>query len=221
TTGTKEFDDQLIKLNIRQASELLFPGQELKATAILLLLQHTSDVPVVAVRLAQLISEKNLGLESKTWTELRPFYNQLTKMFDMMFVFMFCIIAVIVIFTVYNTVATSILERLSEIGTLRAMGMTKAAVRRIFVLEGLLMGVTGGILGVLLAVAVDLILSVLEIAYIPPGLSFYAKLEVLVLRNPATMLFGLLTALLNTLLSSLLSAGKASRMLIVDALRHF
>jgi putative ABC transport system permease protein len=220
TTASKEYDDQLVMLSIRKASELLFPGQELKATGILLLLKRSSDVPVVSERLAQFISEKNLDLEFKTWTDIRPFYKQLTRMFDMLFVFTFCIIAVIVTFAIYNTMATSILERTNEIGTLRAMGRTKAGVLKSFVLEGLLLGAAGGVLGAVLAVGIELLIRALEIVYVPPGVTFYAKLEVLVLSNPTNILCGLLTALLSSLISSALPARRASVMPIVDALRH-
>jgi len=41
--ATKEFDDQLIKLHIRHASALLFPGQPLHVTTVIILLRKSAE----------------------------------------------------------------------------------------------------------------------------------------------------------------------------------
>jgi putative ABC transport system permease protein len=217
---TKELDNQSVKLDIRRASELLFPGEELKVTSILVLLKQTADLPVVVARLRELVAGGKLDVDFRTWTELRPFYNQLTQMFRAMFTFMFCIIAVIVIFTIYNTLSTGIAERIPEIGTLRAMGVTRAGIRKTFLLEGMFLGLIGGILGVLLAIVGELVINSLGVVYVPPGGSFYTKLEVLVLRAPIILFVCFGGSLLAALFSAIFPAHRASRMIIVDALRH-
>lgn len=217
---TKELDNQSVKLDIRRASELLFPGEELKVTSILLLLKQTSDVPAVEARLRQLRADGKLEADFRTWTELRPFYHQLTQMFRTMFTFMFCIIAVIVTFTIYNTLSMGIAERIPEIGTMRAMGVTRAGIRKSFLLEGMLLGLIGGVLGVLLAIAGEMMINSLGVVYVPPGGSFYTKLEVLVLRAPIILVICFGGSLLAALFSAIFPAHRASRMIIVDALRH-
>ncbi|MDP9100507.1 MAG: FtsX-like permease family protein [Verrucomicrobiota bacterium] len=217
---TKELDNQTVKLDIRRASELFFPGEELKVTSILVLLKQTADLPAVVARLHQLIADGQLDLEFRTWTELRPFFSQLTQMFRVMFTFMFCIIAAIVIFTIYNTLSTSIAERMAEIGTLRAMGVTRAGIRKTFLLEGIFLGLIGGILGVLLAILGETIVNSLGVVYIPPGGSFYTKMEVIVLRAPLVLVVCFGGSLVAALFSAIFPAHRASRMIIVDALRH-
>ncbi|MEY2497764.1 MAG: putative transport system permease protein [Verrucomicrobiota bacterium] len=217
---TKELDNQSVKLDIRRASDLLFPGEELKVTSVLVVLKQTADLPVVVARLRQLIAGGKLEVDFRTWTELRPFYNQLTQMFRAMFTFMFCIIAVIVTFTIYNTLSTGIAERIPEIGTLRAMGVTRAGIRKTFLLEGMFLGLIGGVLGVLLAIVGELVINSLGIVYVPPGGSFYTKLEVLVWRAPIILAVCFGGSLLAALFSAIFPAHRASRMIIVDALRH-
>ena len=217
---TKELDNQIVKLDIRRASGLFYPDEDLRVTSILVLLKQTADLPAVLDRLQQLIADGKLDLEFRTWTELRPFFGQLTQMFRVMFTFMFCIIIVIVIFTVYNTLSTSIAERVVEIGTLRAMGLTRAGIRRIFLLEGMVLGLIGGILGVLLALAGEALVNSLGVVYVPPGGSFYTKLEVIVWRAPLVLILCFGGSVLAALFSALFPAYRASRMIIVDALRH-
>src|ERR1700730_13510586 len=220
TRGTKELDNQLVKIDIHRASDLLFPGEKLKVTSVLLVLKRTNDVPAVIARLKDLVSKKDIDLDYETWDQLRPYYRQLTQLFRTMFTFMFCIIAVIVTFTIYNTLSMGIAERVGEIGTLRAMGVTRAGIRRAFLLEGFLLGLIGGLLGVAIAIAIGIIVNALQIVYIPPGGAFYTKLEVLVLRAPLILVICFAASLLAALCSAILPAHKASRMIIVDALRH-
>jgi ABC-type antimicrobial peptide transport system permease subunit len=71
-----------------------------------------------------------------------------------------------------------------------------------------------------LAILGDRLFQVLHIVYIPPTVTFYAKLEVLVLRNPVVLLQAFVGGLLCAIISSALPARKAARMEIVEALRH-
>ncbi|MCA3014046.1 MAG: ABC transporter permease [Myxococcaceae bacterium] len=52
------------------------------------------------------------------------------------------------VFLVYNTVSISVLQRRREIGTLRALGATKASIRSLFGLEAVLLGALGSAIGV-------------------------------------------------------------------------
>ena len=54
---------------------------------------------------------------------------------------------VVGLFLVYNTVAVSVITRRSEIGTLRALGATRAMVRRLFLGEAALLAMAGAGLG--------------------------------------------------------------------------
>ena len=54
-----------------------------------------------------------------------------------------------------NTLATSVVERTREIGILKAVGATGGQVLRIFLFEGTLLGLAGGLLGVLAAYAIS------------------------------------------------------------------
>ncbi len=218
--ATKEMEDTLIKMHIRQASDLLFPGQPLHVTAALLLLKNTDDTEAVAARLNTLLADEKLNLEYKRWHEIRPFYLRMTRMIGLIFDFVFVLLIVMVAFLIYNTQSAGIMERLGEIGTLRAMGVTRIGLWRMLLLEGLMLGLIGGIIGMGIAVLGDWLFQMINIVYIPPSVTFYAKLEVLVLRNPIVLAQAFIGSLLCAVISSMFPARKAARMSIVDALRH-
>ena len=51
----------------------------------------------------------------------------------------------------FNTLTISLLERTKEIGIMKALGVRRGDIRRLFLTEAVLMGLFGGILGILLA----------------------------------------------------------------------
>jgi putative ABC transport system permease protein len=59
---------------------------------------------------------------------------------------------------VANTVLAIVLERRRELGILRALGVTRAGLRRIVVWEASLIGVVGAMLGVVAGYAVSIVL---------------------------------------------------------------
>lgn len=218
--ATKEFDDQLIKLPAPLASSLLFPGKPLHVTAVLLLLKSTDDTALAAARLKEIFAERKLNLEFKTWNEIRAFYSQLKRMLGIIFVFVFILLAMLVAFTIYNTQSAGIVERMSELGTLRALGVNRWGIWRMLALEGLFLGLFGGLGGVLLGIGGDLLLRALEVVYVPPGVSFFAKVEVLVLRDPIVLVVAFVGSLVCAVISSALPARRAAFTPIVEALRH-
>jgi putative ABC transport system permease protein len=55
-------------------------------------------------------------------------------------------------FLIYNTVATAVVRRRHEIGVLRALGMSGWQVQGLFIMEALLLGIAGSLLGLFLGV---------------------------------------------------------------------
>jgi ABC-type antimicrobial peptide transport system permease subunit len=86
--------------------------------------------------------------------------------------------------------------------------------------EGFFLGLFGGLLGVLLGIGGDLLFRATEIVYVPPGVSFFAKVEVLVLRDPMVMVVAFAGSLLCAVASSAFPARRAAFTPIVEALRH-
>jgi len=57
----------------------------------------------------------------------------------------------------FNTMTITLLERINEIGIMRAIGITRGDILRLFLLESILMGFLGGLVGVLLGVGAGLV----------------------------------------------------------------
>jgi putative ABC transport system permease protein len=218
--GIRELDDSFIALHFTLAQRLLYGRGERKATAIVLQLKRTEDMPRVRERLVSLFRERHLDLEVRDFAELQPQYDQVIAMFGAIFVFIATVMGVIVLFTIVNTMSMSVMERTNEIGTARAMGVRRSGIRRQFVIEGWMLGLFGATAGVLLAALLALLINHAGLTWIPPGRAGPIPLRVLtsgVGRLTTAVWLGLL---LMATIAALVPANRAARLPVVDALRH-
>ncbi|WP_028454421.1 ABC transporter permease [Chitinilyticum litopenaei] len=228
--GVKELDDMAVTLHLRQAQQLVYGQDAPKVTAIVLQLRHSSQMPAAKARLAELLAGPQAGaktpalggtpLEVHDFATLNPQYGQITGMFAAILGFIAILIGGIVLFTVSNTMSMAVVERTVEIGTLRALGLRRGGIRRLFVCEGLLLGALGAALGVLVALGLAWVINHSGLTWLPPGNVDPVPLTVRVWGEPAMILKTAIGLMLVAALSAWWPARRAARLAIVDALRH-
>lgn len=213
-TISKEYDDVALRLPIVLARKLM---RVEGATSWVVLLERTAGTAsFVADQRARLPPDR---FELVPWTALADFYNKTVVLFSSQVSVVKFIIGLIIVLTISNTQTMSVLERTREIGTSLAIGQRRQVVLRMFLAEGLLIGALGGLVGIALGYLLGAIISLIGIPMPPPpGMARGYVGQILIV--PALAGEALLLALLTTLLASLMPAWKASRMNIVDALRH-
>ena len=116
------------------------------------------------------------------------------------------------VFAAMNTMYALVANRTREVGTLRALGFSRFTVLLAFVLEGLLLALTGGVLGCLLCLLMDLVSATTTAAM--GEISFAFRV------TPTDLGYGLLFAALMGVVGSLFPASRAARLPITSALRH-
>jgi len=100
-----------------------------------------------------------------------------------------------------------------------AMGTSRRGILRLFILEGLLLGIIGGLVGMAVGFGLAQALSYVGIPMPPPpGRSEGYSAQILLTIPLALSAF--IMAVVSTTLASLYPAWKAARLPIVDALRH-
>jgi len=119
---------------------------------------------------------------------------------------------------VANAVNMSVFERMSEFGTMRALGNRSGFVVALILTECLLLGVAGALVGAVAGSLLAVVISAIGIPMPPPPNSnagYTAQIPLL----PAIVAQSFAIGVTSTLLSGLLPALKARRVGIVDALR--
>lgn len=219
--GIKALDDVYMAMHLAQAQRLIYGAATPQVTAILIQLQHTAQIPAARQRLEALLAESGqAGLEVLDFEALNPIYRQTNEFMDSMFGFIALLIGVIVLFTIGNTMSTAVVERTAEIGTLRAMGLRRSGIRRLFLCEALQLGLIGAASGVVVALGVAYAINHSGWSWTPPGYA-YAYLILVRVGEDLPLLAGSVTGIIGvTLLSAWWPARRAARSMIVDALRH-
>jgi putative ABC transport system permease protein len=218
--GVKELDDNFVAMHFSLAQKLLYGRGEPKAVGIVLQLQRTEDMPAVRARLDTLLKERGLDLEVRDFAELQPFYKQVIGMFGAIFSFLAVIMGVIVLFTVVNTMSMSVMERTSEIGTARAMGLRRAGIRRQFLIEGWMLGAIGATIGLALGALLAFLINHAGLTWTPPNQASPIPLRVLTSGVGLLNLGVWIGLVLMSTFAALVPANRAARLPVVDALRH-
>ncbi len=220
--GIKELDEVYVMMHLTQIQKLIYGTAPPKATSIMIQLRQTAQMPAAVARLGPILASfsKTQPLAVLDIRTLNPFYVQTIQMFDTIFGFIFVLIGAIVLFTVSNTMNTAVVERTVEIGTLRAIGLRRAGIRQLFVTEGALLGLSGAILGVVLALTLAAIVNQAGLTWLPPGNVEPLPLLLLV-SGQSTMIIGTTIGLIAiAVLSAWWPAYRAAQLNVVEALRH-
>lgn len=220
--GIKAVDDVFMAMHLPQAQKLIYGAAVPQVTAVIVQLRHTDQIPAARRRLAELLATqfRDEPLEVLDFKTLNPIYGQTNEFMDSMFGFIALLISVIVLFTIGNTMSAAVVERVVEIGTLRAMGVRRSGIRRLFMCEALLLGSAGAAIGVLCALAVAWLINHSGWSWTPPGYSYSYLILVRVWQDIPLLLGSMVGMMAVTVLSAWWPADRAARLTIVDALRH-
>ena len=218
--GSKDLDDSLVKMSLPLAQRLVYGRHPPAASSVVLQLKETSQVGDALRRVRSLIAERQLDLEVRTFRDLVPLYGQVINFLGMIFGFISTIIGIVVLFSVVNTMSMSVMERTTEIGTMRALGASRGEIGAQFVLEGTLIGAFGTVLGAALALLSAAIVNASNLKWSPPTSVEDLPLRILLSDQPAFVVLTCAALTVLCALAALSPARKAARMEIGDALRH-
>lgn len=210
-TGLREFDDLIIYTNLKTAQKLF----ELKdnVTGIEMTLDSIDKVESVVAKI-----KKDIGY---------PYYpKSLFKIFKPIFTWVELqkaptpiILGLIIIVATFNIVGTLlmlVLEKTQSIGTLKSLGAGNGQIMKIFLYDGLIIGITGIILGNILGLG----LCFLELKYKLFSLPeiYYLKSVPIQIQPEYVILISLITLIL-TFIATLIPSYLASRLDPVKSLR--
>ncbi len=149
-----------------------------------------------------------------------PLYSLLEQM-RIIFVFAEAIILFLASFVIINTMMMAIFERMQEIGTLKAMGMTQRDLFNNFTLEGAYMGLIGGILGTVVGfIAITVIGAVgLDMGDVYKGMEFPIESVLRVETKGTDFLISLMVSIIIPPLAAMIPARFAGRLTPAEALR--
>jgi len=172
--------------------------------------------------------EETAGLPyyGETWYESqREFFGALEQEKVVMFIILAFIILVAA-FNITSTLIMIVLEKQRDIGILRTLGVSGGSIIWLFIVEGLLIGLSGTFAGVILGTAfayyintiAKVIATIMGVDVFSPAIYYYDQIPSDVV--PYDVVWITVSAVILTFVSTLYPAWSASRLTPVDALRH-
>jgi putative ABC transport system permease protein len=211
---SKAYDDSALLVPITMARTLL------KVEGVhswLLYLDDTRHTQAVAAALREQLDPKLF--EVRTWDQLADFYTRSVVLLREQLQVLRIIVVAIIVLSIGNTMTMTVVERTGEIGTSMALGMRRHAVLSQILVEGAMIGAIGTLAGLAVAFIVGTAIDGLGIE-MPPPPSLTRGYIAHVFLDTALVLQAPIIAIATTTFASVYPAWKASRMVIVDALRH-
>jgi lipoprotein-releasing system permease protein len=210
--GFQEYDSGLVYTDLFEAQHLFDEGDNVTGVELRVFDLDTS------YELARRI-EQDLGgaFHSLDWSELN---RNLFTALEVQKIALTLVIATIIFVAAFNVIATLImivLEKKREIAILKAMGATDGTVLRVFMLQGIVVGIIGTLLGVLVGGG---IVTYLDRVRFPLDPKVYLIDHLPVVVNPSVFLITIGIALLICTVSTIAPSYWAARMLPVDGLRY-
>lgn len=219
--GMYEYDAGLAYVPIEAAQALFRMGQSV--TGVEIKLDDIYLAPQVAGRLQE---EIGFPFYTRTWMEMnKNLFSALRLEKTVMFVILVMIVLVAA-FGIVSTLTMVVMEKTKEIAILKSMGATAAAIMRIFMVEGIVIGTVGTLLGLvgglLVTTNLDSIVSFVErlfgINAFPGDVYFLDKLPHQV--NAPDVIAVMIVSLVISFLATLYPSWQASRLDPVEALRY-
>jgi len=213
--GMSKLNRSFVIMSLKHARKLLKTNEGV--SEILLFLQSEKQIH-------QLKAKLNLppGTDAKSYMELLGAFGIYFKLAGAFYGFIYILIIGLATFAIINTMTVAVFERLREIGTLKAIGMTDNEVFMLFGMEGTMLGALGGFFGSLLGLIFAYGLSIKGINFesILKNTAFPMPYVIRPEVNFKVFLFAFILTLIISALSSVFPALYARKLTPQEALRQ-
>ena len=201
-------------MHIEDAQFLLRQDQP-EIVEIAIHLQRYDQLNKVYSQLKQSSISKDSKFEVHTWEQLSPFAS-IARIVDLLIIVVKFILISIVLVSILNIMTMSVYERISEIGTIAAIGTSPRRILSLFLIEGSAMGLLSTVAGIIIGLGILWIMNISKIDF-----TFGSMDLSLAPSIPASeVLVVAVIVMIVSLFAGLQPAYKASKMEPVDALGH-
>ncbi|HEX6939627.1 MAG TPA: ABC transporter permease [Longimicrobiales bacterium] len=213
-TGMYDYDSQNLYAPMSAVQELLdLPENTVSGLAVNVVDPWNADEVGRAIQEA-------LGVPyyAQSWVELNATLFSALKLEKLA---LFVILSLIILVAAFNIVSTLVMvvkDKTKEIGILKSMGLTDARVLRVFMLQGLAIGMVGTAIGAVGGLVLVWLLDRYKFITLPGDVYFVDTLPVALDAVDLLLIVGV--SILIALLATIHPARQASRLQPVEAIRH-
>lgn len=164
--------------------------------------------------------------QARTWIDANRNFIEALKLEKIVMFIVVTMTTVVAAFGIVGTLIMSVMSRIKDIGILRSVGARTKSIMQIFIFQGMAIGLTGILLGLVGGISlalsldkvVDLISKIIGRSLIPQDIYYFNKIPVAI--NSQDISFIVISALVITLLASIYPAYYATKIIPSEAVRH-
>lgn len=220
-TGMYEYDSTLAYVGLDEAQTFLGLGKAITGIQL-----KVEDVYKTGILVRRINSEIGYPYFARDWMQMNKNILFALKTEKMVMFIILTLIVLVAAFGIASTLFMVVMEKTRDIAILKSMGATSRSVMRIFVFEGIIIGVLGTVIGVLSGLLVALNLEpIVNAIQRLTGFQLFSK-DIYYLDHfpslviPSDVILISVTAVLISFVATLYPSWQASRMAPAEALRY-
>lgn len=212
-SGMYEYDNAYVYTSLAAAQDLA--GMAAAVTGIEVKTIDRWSATDVAAQLAELL---RYPYRTVDWQEQNSSLFQALKLEKLGMGVILLLIVLVAAFNIVSNLTMVVADKTREIGILKAMGMSARSVRRIFLTQGLVIGMVGTALGAGLGLVVAVLVGGYKLIRLNPEIYMIDHLPVTL--QPLDVLITVGASIGIAALATLYPAQQAARLYPIDAIRH-
>lgn len=213
-TGFLDYDSNLAIVPLEAMQILSDQGRV--ATEIGIKVEHPEMVEGILSQVRNVINSKEYGAIS--WKTINQNLLRVVQFERFVLIAILSLLLIIASFAVSVILNMIVREKIKDIGILKSIGYTNSSIRKIFTIEGLIIGVFGMILASLLSPLVLVALKALFKEYMKGGIYYLEELPLYISQKELLIIYGVTFAVV--FLSTIFPAARAARLKPVEALKY-
>ncbi len=212
-TGMYEYDSSLAYVSLTTARNFLNIGNEVHGLEL-----KISDIYQAGEIAHSLMKVLGPGYVTKDWMMMNKNLFSALKLEKTGMFIALVLIVLVAAFNIISTLIMVVMEKTKDIAILKSMGATSRSIMRIFIYEGLIIGLSGTFFGVGGGLGICRLLSRYHFIKLPSDVYPMTTLPIKILPLDVTVIA--VSAVLITFLATLYPSWQASRVNPAEALRY-
>ncbi|MBA2670848.1 MAG: ABC transporter permease [Gemmatimonadetes bacterium] len=213
-TGMYEYDNKFMYTDLASAQEITGMGERVTGLEI-----RVPD-PMQSDKVARRV-EVALGgfpYRAEDWKTMNASLFSALQLEKLAMGIILLLIVVVAAFNIISTLVMVVTDKTREIGILKSMGLRSSQISRIFMIQGVVIGAVGSLLGGAAGLFLTWLLDRYQFIEIPGDVYFIDRLPVAF--NPYEIMLILVLSVVISFLATIYPARQAARLYPVEAIRH-
>lgn len=212
-TGMYEYDNSYVVMRLDVAQR--FAGLGDAVSGIDVRVTDPNEAPRIGAELEALLDYPYF---SKTWQEQNAQLFSALQLEKLGMGLILLLIVIVAAFNIVGTLTMVVTDKTREIGILRAMGLSAKSVYKIFVIQGIIVGLVGTVTGAIVGIAVAQLFDRGRFISLDPSVYFIDHLPIKV--QPFDSMLIIFASIVVATVATLYPSRRAAELAPVEAIRH-